>query len=55
MKLADIIKYYKGLPHQDKALEVALEIPGDLEFARIWRGGAHHLTLIHRTAQYGQH
>ena len=39
MKLADIIKYYKGLPHQVKALEVAPEIPDDSEFARIWRGG----------------
>lgn len=40
MKLADIIKYYKGLPHQIKALEVAPEIPDDSEFAKIWRGAA---------------
>lgn len=40
MKLADIVKYYQGLPHQLKALELAPEFSDDAEWVKVWRGAA---------------
>jgi hypothetical protein len=40
MKLKDLVKHYKGLPHQQKALEMAPDIPDDEPWVKVWRGGA---------------
>lgn len=40
MKLIDIVRNYKGLPHQNKALEAAPDLPDDAEWVKIWRGTA---------------
>lgn len=40
MKLVDLVKNYKGLPHQIKALEMAPDISDDEPWVKVWRGAA---------------
>ena len=43
IRLTDVVKYYKGLPHQDKALKALEELLGDVglsefqEWVQLWR------------------